>query len=94
VGASRHKMIQELERLEQLYRKALRRKFKGEHEAAQKVIRNLTPSGIPMERVEGMWSTLAYGGPAVLQTYKDALNPMDVDATSKVPWLRFIDLRA
>jgi len=94
VGASRHKMIQELERLEQLYRKALRRKFKGEHEAAQKVIRNLTPSGIPMERVEGMWSTLVYGGPAVLQTYKDALNPMDVDATSKVPWLRFIDLRA
>lgn len=94
VGASRHKMIQELERLEQLYRKALRRKFKGEHEAAQKVIRNLTPSGIPMERVEGMWSTLAYGGPAVLQTYKDALNPMDADATSKAPWLRFIDLRA
>ena len=86
-------MIQELERLEQLYRKALRRKFKGEFEVARNVIRNLNPSGLPMERVEGMWSTLAYGGPDVLNAYKESLNPLDVDAMSNAPWLRFIDLR-
>ncbi len=94
VAASRHKMIQELERLEQLYRKALRRKFKNEYEEVLKVIQYLTPLGNPMERVEGMWSALAHGGPGILKIYMASLNPLDVEETSKAPWLRFIDLRA
>lgn len=94
LGASRHKMVQELERLEQLYRKALRRKFKDEYEVAQKVIQSLTPTGLPMERVEGMWSALAHGGAVMLKAYKELLCPLEVDAGSKAPWLRFLDLRA
>lgn len=93
LGASKHKMMQDLERLEQLYRKALRRKFKAEHELAQNIIHHFMPSGVPMERVEGMWSSLAYGGPAILKVYLECLSPMDVEDRSKAPWMRFIDLR-
>jgi hypothetical protein len=94
IGASKHKILQEMKRLEQLYRKALRRRFKEEYDLAHRLIQHVMPSGVPMERVESMWTSLAYGGPGLLKDYRDCLSPLEVEQNSRAPWMRFIDLWA
>jgi uncharacterized protein YllA (UPF0747 family) len=94
IGASKHKILQEMKRLEKLYRKALRRRFKEEYDLAHRLIQHVMPSGVPMERVESMWTSLAYGGPGLLKDYRDCLSPLEVEQNSRAPWMRFIDLWA
>jgi uncharacterized protein YllA (UPF0747 family) len=94
LGASKHKMMQEMDRLQQLYRKALKRKFKSEYDMAHNLIQRIWPAEVPMERMEGMWSALAYGGPNLLKVGMENLSPLQVEETSRSPWLRFIDLRS
>jgi uncharacterized protein YllA (UPF0747 family) len=93
LGASAHRIQQELERLAQMDRKSFRKKHRPTLDEAGQLLERMRPGGQPVERREGMWNVLAVGGPSFLGDALGLLNPVEFDASSGNPWHRTAVLR-
>ena len=93
LGASAHRIQQELERLAQMDRKSFRKKHRPTLDEAGQLLERMRPGGQPVERREGMWNVLAVGGPSFLGDALGLLNPVEFDGSSGNPWHRTAVLR-